>query len=91
MPLLLPPKHYRGEAYLLSRAAASKSRRASDLPKRNAAVSPVLRWKKDGFGIIFTNIGGLSLRLISAASLASENYETLKYKAVCGCSILGHT
>ena len=43
------------------------------------------------FGIIFTHIGGLRLRLMSAASLASENYETLKYKAVCGCSILGHT
>jgi hypothetical protein len=31
--LLLPPKHYRGEAYLSSRAAPSKSRRASDLPE----------------------------------------------------------
>ena len=32
-PLLLPPKHYRGEAYFSSRAAPSKSRRASDLPE----------------------------------------------------------
>jgi hypothetical protein len=32
-PLLLPPKHYRGEVNLLSRAAPSKSRRASDLPE----------------------------------------------------------
>jgi hypothetical protein len=32
-PLLLPQKHYRGEVNLLSRAAPSKSRRASDLPE----------------------------------------------------------
>jgi hypothetical protein len=32
-PLLLPPKLYRGKVNLLSRAAPSKSRRASDLPE----------------------------------------------------------
>lgn len=55
---------------------------------RNKCLVPLL---SNGtiFGIIFTHIGGLRLLLMSAASLASENYETLKYKAVCGCSILG--